>query len=54
MNARRILLDVFDAALRAVDGRAASTRFLRDADLPAPIEVFAVGKARERHGARRA
>ncbi len=45
MNARRILLDVFDVALRAVDGRASVDRFLREANLPAPIEVFAVGKA---------
>lgn len=45
MNARRILLDVFDVALRAVDGRASVERFLRDIQLPAPIEVFAVGKA---------
>jgi hydroxypyruvate reductase len=45
MNARRILLDVFDVALRAVEGRASVDRFLREANLPAPIEVFAVGKA---------
>ncbi|HEU5137352.1 MAG TPA: DUF4147 domain-containing protein [Steroidobacteraceae bacterium] len=45
MNARRILLDVFDAALRAVDGRASVERYLRQAELPALIEVFAVGKA---------
>jgi glycerate 2-kinase len=45
MNARRILLDVFDAALRAADGRASVDRFLREANLPAPIEVFAIGKA---------
>jgi len=45
MNARRILLDVFEVALRAVDGRASVDRFLREANLPSPIEVFAVGKA---------
>jgi glycerate 2-kinase len=45
MNARRILLESFDTALRAVDGRASVARFLRDAKLPAPIEVFAIGKA---------
>jgi hydroxypyruvate reductase len=45
MNARRVLLELFDAALRAVDGRACSARFLRDAKLPAPVAVFAVGKA---------
>ena len=45
MNARRILLDVFDVALRAVDGRASVDRQLRDMQLSAPIEVFAIGKA---------
>ena len=45
MNARRILLDVFDVALRAVDGRASVNRFLREARPAAPVEVFAVGKA---------
>ena len=45
MNARRILLDVFDVALRSVEGRVSVDRFLREANLPAPIEVFAVGKA---------
>ena len=45
MNARRIILDVFDIALRAVDGRASVNRFLREARLAAPVEVFAVGKA---------
>ena len=45
MNARRILLEVFDVALRAVDGRASVDRFLRNASLPAPVEVFAIGKA---------
>jgi hydroxypyruvate reductase len=45
MNSRRLLLELFDAALRAVDGRTSVARFLRDANLPAPIEVFAIGKA---------
>jgi glycerate 2-kinase len=45
MNARRILLDVFDVALRAVDGRASVDRFLRETQLPGPIEIFAIGKA---------
>ncbi|HEY6126540.1 MAG TPA: DUF4147 domain-containing protein [Steroidobacteraceae bacterium] len=45
MNARRILLDVFDVALRAVDGRASVDRFLRETTLPSPVEVFAIGKA---------
>jgi len=45
MRARRILLELFDAALRAVDGRECVARFLRTAKLPAPIEVFAIGKA---------
>jgi len=45
MNERRVLLELFDAALRAVDGRACTARFLRDAKLPAPVAVFAVGKA---------
>ena len=45
MNARRVLLELFDAALRAVDGRACTARFLRDVKLPAPVAVFAAGKA---------
>src|SRR5688500_18326010 len=45
MSARRILLDVFDVGLRAVDGCASVERFLREAKLPSPVEVFAVGKA---------
>jgi hydroxypyruvate reductase len=45
MNARRVLLELFDAALRAVDGHACSARFLRDAKLPEWVAVFAVGKA---------
>jgi hydroxypyruvate reductase len=45
MSARRILLELFDAALRAVGGRPCTARHLRDAKLPARIAVFAVGKA---------
>jgi hydroxypyruvate reductase len=45
MNPRRVLLELFDAALRAVDGRACTARFLREAKLPAPVAVFAMGKA---------
>ncbi|MEO8018474.1 MAG: DUF4147 domain-containing protein [Pseudomonadota bacterium] len=45
MSARRILLELFDAALRAVDGRACTARCLRNAKMPAPVAVFAVGKA---------
>ena len=45
MNARRILLEMFDAALRAVDGRACVERFLRNTDLSGQVEVIAVGKA---------
>ena len=43
MNARRILLELFDAALRAVDGRACVKRALRESS--GPVAVFAVGKA---------
>lgn len=45
MHARRILLDLFDSALRAVNGRECVARFLRGANLSAPVQVFAVGKA---------
>lgn len=45
MNARRILLELFDAALRAVDGRTCTARFLRDAKLPSRITIFSMGKA---------
>ena len=44
MNARRILLELFDAALRAVDGRASVTRALRGKS-NLPVVVFAIGKA---------
>lgn len=45
MNTRRILLELFDAALRAVDGRACVARFLREANVQPPVELFAIGKA---------
>jgi hydroxypyruvate reductase len=45
VNARRILLEMFDAALRAVDGRACVARQLRAAGIESPVEVFAIGKA---------
>src|SRR4030095_13017797 len=44
MSARHTLLELFDAALRAVDGRAAVRLALR-ARIPAPVAVFAIGKA---------
>ena len=56
MNARRTLLELFDAALHAVDGRASVERFIRTADLSGRVEVMAVGKAATAmaHGARAA
>lgn len=44
MNARRILLELFDTALRAVDGRACVERALRESSAK-PAAVFAIGKA---------
>ena len=44
MNTRRVLVELFDSALRAVDGRACTARFLRGHKLP-DVAVFAVGKA---------
>jgi glycerate 2-kinase len=44
MEARRILLELFDAALRAVDGRANVELILRNSSAE-PAAVFAVGKA---------
>lgn len=44
MNPRRLLLELFDAALRAVDGRVCVQRELRDFG-PGPAAIFAVGKA---------
>jgi hydroxypyruvate reductase len=45
MNPRRLLLELFDAALRAVDGRACVARYLRESGIQPPVEVFAIGKA---------
>jgi len=45
VSARHTLLELFDAALRAVDGRACVARFLRTAGIQGPVEVFAIGKA---------
>jgi glycerate 2-kinase len=45
MDPRRLLPEFFDAALRAVDGRACVERALRNLELPERIVVFAVGKA---------
>ncbi|MEJ0084701.1 MAG: DUF4147 domain-containing protein [Pseudomonadota bacterium] len=44
MNTRRVLLELFDAALRAVDGRKAVENALRTFP-PGPVAVFAIGKA---------
>lgn len=44
MNSRRVLVEIFDSALRAVDGRACTARFLRGHKL-SDVAVFAVGKA---------
>jgi hydroxypyruvate reductase len=45
VSARHTLLELFDAALRAVNGRACVERILRGTRLTAPVEVFAIGKA---------
>ena len=45
MHARRILLEVFDSVLRAVNGRECVAQFLRGVNLATPVQVFAVGKA---------
>jgi glycerate 2-kinase len=45
MNTRRLLLELFDAALRAADGRAAVERFLRASPIAGPVALVAVGKA---------
>jgi len=45
MNARRTLLELFDAALRAVDGRASVVRALRGYPIDSPVALFAIGKA---------
>jgi glycerate 2-kinase len=44
LNTRRILLELFDSALRAVDGRQCVEDALRDFG-DGPVAVFAVGKA---------
>ena len=44
MNTRRILLELFDAALRAANGRDCVERALRNAGT-GPFTVFAIGKA---------
>jgi glycerate 2-kinase len=45
LNARRLLLELFDAALRAVDGRAVVERILQASPVPGPVAIFAIGKA---------
>lgn len=45
MSPRCTLLELFDAALRAVDGRACVARWLRTSPLVSPFHVFAIGKA---------
>ena len=54
MNARRILLELFDAALRAVDGRACVARFLAPPSRAGRCRRVRGRQGRERHGARRA
>jgi glycerate 2-kinase len=44
MEARRLLLELFDAALRAVDGRECVAQVLRRLG-PDPVALFAIGKA---------
>jgi hydroxypyruvate reductase len=44
VNTRRVLLELFDAAIRAVDGRKSVELALRDFG-PRPVAVFAIGKA---------
>jgi glycerate 2-kinase len=44
MNARRILLELFDAALRAVDGRASVAKFF-EKHVETRVQVIAIGKA---------
>jgi glycerate 2-kinase len=45
MDARRTLLELLDAALRAVDGRACVARFLGSHPVSGPVALFAIGKA---------
>jgi hydroxypyruvate reductase len=40
-----MLLELFDAALRAVDGRSLVARFLRESPIRSRVALFAVGKA---------
>ena len=44
-RARRILLELFAAALDAVNGRAVVARSLEPRDLPGPVVLLALGKA---------
>src|SRR5690349_16386357 len=44
MNSRRVLLELFDSALRAVDGRESVEIVLRNSS-PGRVAVFAIGKA---------
>jgi hydroxypyruvate reductase len=45
LNARRFLFELFDAALRAVDGRCVVERFLRAPPASESVAIFAIGKA---------
>jgi glycerate 2-kinase len=45
MNPRRLLLELFDSALRAVHGRVVVARFLESRVTDPRIEVLAIGKA---------
>ena len=44
MSTRHTLLELFDAALRAVDGRECAARVLRELG-PGPFALFGIGKA---------
>jgi glycerate 2-kinase len=48
LNARRFLLELFDASLRSVDGHGAVSRFLDEHLVLGPAAVFAIGKAASR------
>ncbi|HTU65099.1 MAG TPA: DUF4147 domain-containing protein [Steroidobacteraceae bacterium] len=48
MSTRHTLLELLDAALRAVDGRTCVARALRDDADAAPVALFAIGKAASR------
>jgi hydroxypyruvate reductase len=45
MSTRRTLLELFDAALRAVDGRTCVARYLKTHAVSGNVALFAVGKA---------